>query len=77
MFSYVKILAEVSLVFGSFGTPLTSFSCSVVVVKQHWAWIVLGWETARDLKVLLATVRMLMLLRGEWAVSVQVLTLEM
>ena len=75
MFSYVKILAEVSLVFGFFGTPLTPFSCSVVVVKQHWAWIVLGWEAVRDLKVLLVTVRML--IRGEWAVSVQVHILEM
>ena len=27
----------------------------ITEVKQHWAWIVLGWETAWELQVLLAS----------------------
>ena len=34
--------------------------------KQPWAWTVLGRETAWELFVQLALVRMLMLLRGWW-----------
>ena len=39
-------------------------------VKQHWVWIVLGWETAWELRELLAWVQTLKLLGGECTVRV-------
>ena len=40
-------------------------------VKQHWTWIVLGWETGWELPVLLAWVWKLMLLIGNWTVLIR------
>ena len=37
-------------------------------LKQHWASTILGWETARELEVLLAWDWILILIRGEWTV---------
>ena len=39
-------------------------------VKQLLAWIVHGWETTREILVLLAWARILMLLKGEWTVHI-------
>lgn len=43
-------------------------SRSSTQVKQHWTRTVLGWETTGELKVLLALVPILMMLRGKWSV---------
>ena len=40
-------------------------------VTQNWAWIVLVWETAWELQVLLAWVQVLMLLSGKWTMSIR------
>ena len=42
---------------------LASGLTPVPEVKQHWAWTLLGWETAWELMVLLAWVWLSMLLR--------------
>ena len=43
----------------------TSFR-SIIEVNQRWPWIVLGWDTPIKLKVLLAWVWILSLLKGAW-----------
>ena len=35
---------------------LKGFALPICTVKQHWAWLVLGWVTAWEQRVLLATV---------------------
>ena len=44
-------------------------SLSNAEVKLHWTWTVLRWEAIRELLVLLVWVRILKLLRDEWAVT--------
>ena len=46
-------------------------SHSNIEVKQHWTRMVLGRETACKFHALLSWLRILMLLRGDWTVSIR------